>query len=88
MRKLKRRKVIKEYLEEQIARNQRRIQKLSEENFKLRTELEAWNVMPVQKPLTKADLEARDKAAEEAAKVAAEPVMDNADQEIGAVTAE
>lgn len=83
MRKLKRPKVIKSWLEDQIAANQRRIQHFSEENFKFRKELEAWNKLEPQKPLTKTDLEARDKATEEAEKAAAEPVLDNADQEIG-----
>lgn len=88
MRKLKRRKVIKEFIEEQIAKNQRRIQKISETNFKLRRELEALVALPVQKPLTKADLKARDKATEEAEQAAAEPVMDHADQEIGVAPTE
>lgn len=88
MRKLKRPKVIKSWLEDQIAKNQERIQKLSEQNFRFRKELEAWNKLQPQKPLTKADLEARDKAAEEAEKAASEPVLDNADQEIGVTPTE
>lgn len=83
MRKLKRRKIIKEFLEERIAKNHRRIQKIGDETYKLRMQLEALNAIPVQKPLTKGDREAAAKAAEEAAKVATEAVMDSADQEIG-----
>jgi hypothetical protein len=83
MRKLKRRKIVKEYLEAQIERNQRRIQKLSETNYELRIQLEAVTNAPVQKPLTKADLEARAKAQNEGA---AEPVLNSADQEIGTPT--
>lgn len=88
MRKLKRRKIIKEYLEEEIAKNQRRIQNFADRNFKLRLQLELLNSQLVQKPLTKADIAARDKAVEEAVKAAAEPVMDNADQEIGTMPVE
>lgn len=88
MKKLKRRKIIKEYLEEEIAKNQRRIQNFADRNFKLRLQLELLNSQLVQKPLTKADIAARDKAVEEAVKAAAEPVMDNADQEIGTMPVE
>lgn len=83
MRILKRRTIIKEFLEGRIEKNQRRIQKISEETYKLRLQLEALNAKAVNKPLTKEERETQAKAAEEAAKVAAEPVLDNADQEIG-----
>lgn len=81
MRKLKRRKVIKSFLEDRIAKNQRKIAKLAEINFELRKQLEYLNSLPVNKPLTKADLAERGK--EETKPEATEAVLDSADQEIG-----
>lgn len=82
MRKLKRRKVIKEFLEDSIAKNQRRIAALSATNFELRKKLEFLVALPVSKPLTKADLAERNKASEVTPETT-QPVMDSADQEIG-----
>ena len=82
MQKLKRPKIIKSFLEGQIAKNQRRIEKLSEHNFELRKQLAYLESMTPQTPLTKADLEARDKATEPSVEDI-EPVLDSADQEIG-----
>jgi hypothetical protein len=88
MRKLKRRKVIKEFIEDRIAKNQRRIARLAEENFNYRKQLEVLNALPVQKPLTKADRETLEKENAETGEnpvdlATAEAMKDSADQEIG-----
>jgi hypothetical protein len=74
MRKLKRKKVILAVLESRIEKNQRRIAKLAEQNFEYRKQITAIAAIPKQTPLTKADLEARDKAVEEAEIAAKENV--------------
>lgn len=61
MKKLTRTKVLIEKIESQIEKNQRRIADLSADNFELRKSLEALKALPKDKPLTKAELEARDK---------------------------
>lgn len=59
--KLTRTKVLIEKIEAQIEKNQRRITSISADNFELRKSLEALKVLPKERLVTKADLEARDK---------------------------
>lgn len=67
MRKLKRRKIVREALEARLLKNERRMQAISEESYQLRLALERLDATPKQVPLTK-------KAREEAEKQrAAEP---------------
>lgn len=53
MRKLKRRKIIREALEARLLKNERRIQAIAEESYKLRLSLEQLDATPKQTPLTK-----------------------------------
>jgi hypothetical protein len=61
MKKLTRTKVLIDKIESEIERNQRRIATISAHNFELRKTLEALKAVPTDKPLTKAELDARDK---------------------------
>lgn len=87
MRKLKRKKVIREFLEDKLEKYQRRIMAISENAYKLRQQIAALDALAPQKPLTKADREAREKAEREAEiahnQAQEEAIIDSADQEIG-----
>lgn len=61
MKKLTRTKVLIEKIDAQILKNQARIKTIAKQNFELRKTREALAALPKDKPLTKADLEARDK---------------------------
>lgn len=53
MRKLKRRKIIREFLEEKLKKNERRMQRISEESYKIRLSLEQLDAQPTQVPYVK-----------------------------------
>lgn len=65
MRKMKRRPIIRAVLEAKLLKNERRMQSISEESYKIRLLIEQIDATPKQSPLTKADLEKREQTKEE-----------------------